>query len=402
MLNTCLIEEIIIKRVRYCRLSLTGLNESKRLKTKIDWFPEPTPFRERDCEKYAAKSTIFSLMLRCGLCCYDNERPMTHTNQLMDIMSLDETIKKKYLKTGIYYSFYELSSFIKEKGISEFLAKSRIIGIVIKQRSLYVIYYTGNKLMAYTKANAAKAENVLRSHFEMSNTHLSIINIFIGNSEAVFPAIVSGHKYGENRTGQNNPLHNKGGFDNQLNAKTIPHNLPAYYVSLNKKKIETLLEIFQFDSCPYSNRENDFIKSISKNKNVIAQSSITDKIRFSIKEEDTGIYTPCSYMPLYNIHDIADLRLLPKVNVFTTEEKANAISKALGSHLNNIYLIYPIQSSNSDSTCSYATDFKIGPIQRYDNDGFPIIKEISLKDSEAIQDTAPPQYPVLSRKSKKK
>ena len=43
--------------------------------------------------------------------------------------------------------------------------------------------------MAYTKANAAKAENVLRSHFEMSNTHLPIINIFIGNSEAVFPAI---------------------------------------------------------------------------------------------------------------------------------------------------------------------------------------------------------------------
>ena len=134
--------------------------------------------------------------------------------------------------------------------------------IIIKNKTIFLLYFVGNRLIAFNKVMVKKTQDAIIKHFNKHENIFKGVNIFIGNNDILLPAIISGHKHGENNTAKNNPLHDKGGFSNQLNAKTISRSFPAYYVPLNKKKIETLLELFQLGSCPHRVIENAFIDTI--------------------------------------------------------------------------------------------------------------------------------------------
>lgn len=273
----------------------------------------------------------------------------------------DESDLVSLLRQGVYYSAAEVKAYGRLLGATtnastdgqELMARSRFVGVVLKDDEMYVLHNTRNNLMMWYELSEKRTEEVLRrmfckfpgyAHHDTHNEDGRLPAIVFGETMASLPALVTGHKFGIDKSVKHNQYPRT---YRQINSSTdVYRNM--YFVPTEKIGREILVDTLDGNWWKQHERTKKIIKDLDS--------------RFFLREDLMNVYARHNdgyfflYLNVLDLKFIAQVRNdgnLEDVYVAVHPECVNGVSKSLG-----IKMIGAMDVNPNEAGEYQALDFK--------------------------------------------
>lgn len=250
----------------------------------------------------------------------------------------DEADLDFLLGYGIFYTSGEIREYAKTltflgdlSGAIDVMGRSRFVGIVFKRKEYYIIYNSRDNLMTWYEGIEEKTEATIRQMFsrykgyEAHNTRNELGKlpaVVFGETMALLPALVTGHKAGTNKSVKHNKYPRT---YRQISADTKVY-AELYFVPTEKVGLEVLAETLTNTREEKHQRVEKFFDGKGP--------AIFVKRDGLLPYGHSSDHFVLVYMPIFDVKFIRWVReRKERVLVATYQCAANSVSKSLGLRL---------------------------------------------------------------------